>query len=166
MGATLNLKPATPKLRLSPAEKLFLDPIQGNITCRACDAVESVSVGHPALLCTVCLADLIGSTARVTLAYADAMTAFFRASEAMEELARGSEWYAKTEVARANMDVAPAAFARGWERARDGEHAAIVAARENMDRAAIAMRHAEQRYIAAQPELYAARAFLGEPVGI
>ena len=157
----------TPRLRLAPSEELFApEPIQGHITCRACDAPETVEIGHPALLCLACLADLIGATARVTLAYADAMAAFFRASEELARQSEGSAWYAKTEVARGDMSIAPALFAQAWERARGGEHAAIAAAREAMDAAAEAMRVAELRYIAAAPEFYAARAFLGEPVGI
>lgn len=153
-----------PRLRLAPDEELF--PIVGSITCRACGVGEAVGVGHPALLCSGCLADLSATARRVAGEYASAMAAFFEAGEALDRAAHGNEWYAKTEAARGDMGVSPATFARAWEKAKRGENAALVAMRDWLDECAEMMRRTELRYLAAEPELAAARDALGEPVEV
>lgn len=153
-----------PRLRLKVDEDLF--PIEGRITCRACDTEVVVPLGNPALLCTNCLSDLSATAYRVADEYADAMAAFFEAGRALTRAARNNEWYAKTEEARGDMTVSPELFARAWEAARQGPHASIVAMRDWVDECAVLMQRAERRYLAAQPELAAARAERGEPVDV
>lgn len=155
-----------PKPRLAPGEALFPEDGEIEITCRACDAKEKVFVDHPALLCAACLADLAGTNKRIVEAYARAMDVFFRACEVLSHEARNDAWYAKTEAARGDMSISPELFARAWEAAGVGPHADIVRLRNQMDAAAETMRAAELRYIAAQPELAAARAAFGEPVEV
>ncbi len=67
---------------------------------------------------------------------------------------------------RAQTNVSRAA--RAWEAARQegGEKVALIELRETMDTAAEAMRAAEVRYIAAAPELSAARQAFGQPVEV
>lgn len=165
----LNLHPKTaPRLRLAPNEELFPEPISGRITCRACEAVEDVPLGHPALLCSACLSDL-GKTARmVAECYAEALVAFFAAGKELDEATAGDAWYAKTEAARGDMTVSPATFARAWAaaKAEGGRKAQIVAMRDWLDETAELMRRAEIRYLVAQPELEAARAAAGEPIDV
>lgn len=163
--AVLSLK-TPPRLKLAPDEELFPEPIHGHITCRVCEAHENVPLGHPALLCSDCLSDLPAAVRHISGEYADAMVAFFQAGEALEKASRGNEWYAKTEAARA--DVEPSLFARAWEaaRLRGGEPARLIGMREWLDETAELMRRAELRYIAAVPELAAARAAFGEPVDV
>jgi hypothetical protein len=169
MGTTLQLKPKTaPRLRLAPGEELFSEPIQGRITCRACDAVEDVPLGHPALLCSACLRDLSATAQRVADEYAEAMAAFFDAGREHDAMVRANVWYAKTEAARADMSVSPELFKRAWEAAHqsDDERAQMTTIRDWLDECAELMRRAELRYLAARPELAAARAAKGEPVEV
>lgn len=163
--ATLKLK-TSPRLKLAPDEELFLEPIQGRITCRACDREETVPLGYPALLCSACLFDLSATACRVADEYAETMTVFFRAGEALQKAALNNEWYAKTE--RARSEVEPVIFARAWEaaRARGGEPAVLIGMREWLDETAMLMRRAELRYITAAPELLAAREARGEPIDV
>ncbi len=168
--ATIALtKPARllPTPRLQPGEDLFGRDMC-LITCRACGAGEAVYTDHPALLCGACLIDLSATAYRVSEDYSAAMVAFFDASRALDERTRGNVWYAKTEQARTDMAVTPAVFARAWEAARQegGEKVALIELRETMDTAAEAMRAAEVRYIAAAPELSAARQAFGQPVEV
>lgn len=164
--ATISVAVERPKAGPRPRVGRDIFPIEGRITCRACEAEEVVPLNHPALLCGACLADLPLAARRVAEAYAAAMETFFQASAALAEAAEGDEWFAKTERARAEIE--PAAFARAWEKARaaGGKKAALVALRDAMDEAALDMRRAELRYIAAAPELVAARAAKQEPVDV
>lgn len=162
--AMLALKPKPPRLRLDPNEELFPEVahIQGRITCRVCETEEMVDLGHPALLCSRCLSNLGAAARRIADEYASAMAAFFRAGEELAEKARGNAWYAKTEEARVSVD--PATFQRAWASAKasGGDKAQLCALRDALDDAAEAMRQAELRYIAAAPELEAARLATGE----
>jgi hypothetical protein len=170
MGRTIALnKPAKapPKPRLKPGEELFGE---GDclITCRACGAEEYVFTDHPALLCAGCLADLPGTSQRLAEQYASSMVVFFEAARALGMRARGNAWFEKTERAREDMDISPATFARAWEaaRAEGGEKRDLIELREAMDEAALTMRACELLFIAASPELAAARAAFGEPVEV
>jgi hypothetical protein len=101
-------KTSTIKLRTSPAPRVFGDEqraasLGGLITCRVCDRVENVVIGHPALLCGACMADLSATAAHVAGVYAAALAFFFRANEALDEALRASPeraWWAKVEAAR------------------------------------------------------------------
>jgi len=167
MALNLQTK-AAPRLRLAPSEELFPEPIQGRITCRACEAEEDVPLNHPALLCSACLIDLGATARRVADDYAEAMAAFFEAGREHDAAARTNAWYAKTEAARGDMSVSPELFTRAWAAAKagGGERAQLVAVREWMDECAELMRRAELRYNAAAPELEAARAAQGEPCDV
>jgi len=125
-------------------------------------------LGHPALLCTPCLRDVSATARRVADEYAAAMVAFFEAGIALTKASQGNAWYAKTEAARGDMRVSPETFARAWAaaKAEGGEKAVLVGMRDRLDEAAEDMRAAELRYLAAAPELEAARAALGEPVEV
>lgn len=156
-----------PAPRLKPGEDSFGE---GDclITCRACGSEEKVYTDHPALLCAACLADIPTTSRKVAEGYASAMVVFFEASRALYERAKDNAWFQKTELARGDMSITPATFARAWEaaRAEGGEKAELIGLREAMDDAAEAMQAAELRYIAAFPELRAARAAFGEPVEV
>jgi hypothetical protein len=158
---------AAPRPRLAPDEDIFpeLRPA-GRITCRACGWVEDVMLGHVALLCSPCLADITTTARRVADDYAETMVAFFEASDALAKASQGNAWYAKTEAARASVD--PETFQRAWAaaKARGGEMATLIGMRDRLDETADEMRAAELRYIAAAPELEAARDALGEPTTV
>jgi hypothetical protein len=160
---------AAPRLRLAPGEDIFpeLRPA-GRITCRACGRIENVMLGHPALLCSACLVDVSATARRVADEYATAMVAFFDAGAALTKASQGNEWYAKTEAARGDMRVSPEIFALAWQRAKvgGGEKALLVSLRDSLDTTAEDMRAAELRYLAAAPELEAARAAMGEPINV
>ena len=168
MGTTIALTKkanSSARPRLRPGEELFSE---GDclITCRTCGTEAAVFADHPALLCAACLNDLSATAYRVSEAYSAAMMAFFNASRALDEKARGNAWFAKTEQARADAD--PALFARAWEaaRAEGGEKEVLIGLRDLMDEAAKRMRAAELCYITSAPELAQARAAFGEPVEV
>jgi len=165
MALNLQTK-AAPRLRLAPSEELF--PIQGRITCRACEAEEDVPLGHPALLCSACLVNLGATARRVADDYAEAMAAFFEAGAELKKAVRGNEWYIKADATRGDMSVSPELFARAWAAAKagGGERAQLIGMRDWLDECAEMMRRAELRYIAAAPELEAARAAKGEPTDV
>lgn len=170
MGKTIALTrtaAAPPRPRLGVNEELFQT---GDclITCRACGQEERVFIDHPALLCAACLANLGATAQRVAGDYASSMVAFFEAEKSLRERAAGNTWYVKTEAARGDMSITPETFARAWESARlgGGEKSVLIELRDTMDAAALAMQAAELRYIAATPELSAAREAFGEPVEV
>ncbi len=144
---------------------LFPD-VTVDIACRVCGCVERVTLDYPALLCTTCLNDLSAVTERLAGDYATALQSFLDTSTALAQRAAGNAWYATTE--RARSEVEPKVFQQAWIRAEraGGENAALIQLRDRLDLLALQFRAAEQRYIVAQPELRAARAFLGEPVEV
>lgn len=153
---------SAPRLRVE-GDEIF--PELTRITCRVCGDEERVPLDYPALLCSTCITDLAGAARRVADEYACAMSAFFETGAALTQASQGDAWYAKTERARGDMSVPPAVFARAWgvAKAGGGDKAVLISLRDRLDEAAELMRLAEQRYIAAAPELEAARAAMGEP---
>jgi hypothetical protein len=167
----------TIRLRTSPAPRVFGDELfpaesaslGGLITCRVCDRVETVTIGHPALLCGACMTDLSATAAHVAGVYAAAIAFFFRANEALDEAIKNSSeraWWAKVEAARISADFDGAAFNTAWERAKStgGERAHLCLLWEALDREAARLEPMNAWYAAAEKELRAARTAAGEPV--
>lgn len=156
---------SAPRLRVE-GDEIF--PELTRITCRVCGDEERVPLDYPALVCSTCITDIAAAARRVADEYAHTMAAFFEAGEALTKISQGDEWYAKTERARGDMTIPPVTFARAWAVAKSagGDKAKLVSLRDNLDEAAELMRAAELRYIAASPELEAARAALGEPIDV
>ena len=138
------------------------------ITCRVCEASETVSVGHPALLCSHCLEDL-GATARhVADVYAAALAYFQEAMIKMMAEGKSSpecEWWLKVDRARA--DGHPN-FPEAWHRAKTngGEKARLCALWEALEKEASALEPINTWYAGASRELAAARAARGEPANV
>jgi hypothetical protein len=172
-------KTSTIKLRTSPAPRVFGDELfpeqaaslGGLITCRVCDRVENVVIGHPALLCGACLVDLSATSAHVAGVYAAAIAFFFDANKALDEALRASPeraWWAKVEAAWRAEDFDSAAFTQAWERAKatGGEKARLCSLWEALDREAKRLEPMNAWYTAAERELRAARTAAGDPVEV
>lgn len=177
---TLNLTPKQAKpvrIPTSPAPRVFGDelfPIEsaslgGLITCRVCDRVETVVIGHPALLCSACLENLSATAHHVASVYAAAIAYFFDANKAIDEALQASPeraWWSKVEAARKDEDFDASAFTQAWERAKasGGEKQHLCLLWEALDRESTRLEPMNAWYTAAEKELRTARAFVGEPV--
>lgn len=176
---TAQKKTTAIKLRTSPRPRVFGDELfpesapslGGLITCRVCDRVETVVIGHPALLCSTCLADLSATAAHVAQVYAAAIAYFFQANQALDDALTATPeraWWAKVEAARAVQDFDPEAFTQAWERAKvlGGERARLCQLWEALDREAVRLQPLSAWYTAAERELRTAREARGEPVEV
>lgn len=168
----LTAQRTTIKLRTSPAPRVFGDElfpaVGGLITCRVCERVETVCVGHPALLCGACLVDLTATARHVAATYAAALAFFLDASAALAAAVETSTervWWGRVEAARGAVDFDPALFAQAWERAKrgGGERARLCALWEACDKEATRLAPLNAWHAAAEHELRAARAALGDP---
>lgn len=169
----------TIRIRTSPVSRVFGDELfpaaapslGGLITCRVCERVEMVSVGHPALLCGACLKDLHATATHVSGVYAAALVFFLEASAALTEAVASSPeraWWNKVEAARGAVNFDPVLFSQAWERAKStgGERARLCSLWEAADREATKLAPLNAWYAAAERELKSAREARGEPIEV
>src|SRR4051812_41744502 len=119
----------TIRIRTTPAPRVFGDELfpdnrpslGGLITCRVCEREETVTIGHPALLCGACLQDLGATAAHVAGVYGAALAFYLDASAALADaisLSPEQVWWARVEAARAVAKFDPNLFMQAWERAK------------------------------------------------
>lgn len=171
------LKTKTIRIATSSAPRVFGDELfpdvfpGGLITCRVCERVELVTIGHPALLCSSCLADLSATAAHVASVYGAALAFFLEAAQALDAAIAVSPeraWWGKVEAARAADTFDAAVFAQAWARAKagGGARARLCALWEELAREADTLEPLNAWYTGAERELRAARAAQGEPVAL
>lgn len=172
-------KTKTIRIRTTPAPRVYGDELfpaegpslGGLITCRVCEGTEIVCIGHPALLCSTCLRDVSATASHVAGVYSAALAFFMAAAEALAEAVQTSPervWWGRVEAARGAVEFDRALFAQAWERAKSagGEKLRLCLLWENLDREAVALEPLNAWYVAAEKELCAARAALGEPIDV
>jgi len=167
----------TIRIRTEPTPRVFGDELfpqinpGGLITCRVCERVELVTIGHPALLCAACVADLSATAAHVASVYGAALAFFLEAAQALDAAIAVSPeraWWGKVEAARASATFDADLFAQAWARAKaaGGAKARLCALWEALNREADTLEPLNTWYTNAEKELRAARAAQGEPVAL
>ena len=171
MQTTTTTRPKTIRIRTTPAPRVFGDGATagGLITCRVCERVEMVCLGHPALLCAACLEDLSATDAHVSGVYAAALAFFMEACEGLRCAVEESSvraWWARVEAVRMAADKDDGLISLAWARAKagGGEKLRLCELSERVDREAVTLEPLNAWYTAAIREIRAARAAIGEPI--
>lgn len=173
----MTVQTKTIRIRTTPAPRVFGDELfpevfpGGLITCRVCERVEMVCIGHPALLCGACLSDLAATALHVAQVYGAALAFFMEAGAALDAAVEASPeraWWAKVEAARGADTFDADLFAQAWARAKaaGGERLRLCGLWDALGREADTLAPLNDWYTAAERELKAARAAQGEPVAV